>query len=309
MKLPEEKRSEILDSLNINQVNFLKDELKRGKRTVFANTIATQKGLRIPENATYEDIEHLVDSWILIGYVDAGHVTPELKCECGRSLRYQYHVINKQTKEERRFGIDHLELHTGIDAKTVAEILNGFSKIDLELDEILLKLDAGWSISVESLPPFQHLPLPKDIQQHLELHLPLLDRQVSRIRRLIQESEMERRKSLSASILNAIKPQSTVEREVDLFSYLESESSLSISEGDELTETMKEAILSHLQEGIQSARIISELLIKNGSTRDNRFVTGKPKIYVEVCGFIESLIPEHCKMLSADQNDRLYQWL
>lgn len=314
MKLSEEQRDFLLSHLRDNQVQYLKEELKRGKRTVFANVIAEQKGFQIPENAAFEDIEHMVDSWILVGYVDAGHVTPELKCECGRSLRFQYHVVNKQTGNEHKFGIDHLQLHTGIDAKTVAEILGGFSKIDLELDEMLLKLDAGWSIQLESLPPFDHLALPHDIQRHLDLQLPLLDRQVARIRRLLNEMAIERRQAMIDSMPKTTHVSSVKEEKEppDLFSILDDAdtTNVCVGGGDELTDGKKQAILSYLEDGVQSARIISELLIKNGKTGDSRFITGSPKIYVEVCWFIESFIAtKQCKLIAVEMNDRIYQWL
>lgn len=310
MKLSEDERDLLLSRLNEDQVHFLKEELKRGKRTVFANVIAKQKGLQIPEIATFEDVERMVDSWIMVGYVDAGYVSSELKCECGRSLRFQYHVINKQSGEEYKFGIDHLELHTGIDARTVAEIRNGFSKIDLELDEILLKLDAGWSLTVESLPHYDHLVLPHDIQRHLELQLPLLDRQISRIRRLLTEFARERRQALIDSQVKTIDtPSSKQEKELDLFTLMDPDPVAPVTGGDELTDEKKQAILSYLEEGVQSARIISELLIKHGKTSDSRFITGSPKIFVEVCWFIESFIPnKQCKLISVEHHDRIYQW-
>jgi hypothetical protein len=310
LKLSEDQRDQLLRNLNDDQVHFLKEELKRGKRTVFANVIAKQKGLQIPEIATYEDVERMVDSWIMVGYVDAGFISPELKCECGRSLRFQYHVINKKTGEEYKFGIDHLELHTGIDAKTVAEIRSGFSKIDLELDEMLLKLDAGWSINAESLPPFDHLTLPHDIQRHLELQLPLLDRHVSRIRRLLNEFARERRQALIESQHKTTDtPSIKQEKEPDLFTLLDPEPAAPATGGDKLTDEKKQAILSYLEDGVQSARIISELLIKNGKTRDSRFITGSPKIFVEVCWFIESFIPnKQCKLVSVEHHDRIYEW-
>lgn len=313
MKLTEEQRGSILSRLNDEQVQFLRDGMKRGKRTVFANTIASQKGLLVPEGATFEDIEHLVDSWILIDYIDAGAVTDDLKCECGRSLRYQYKVSNKQTGEERKFGIDHLELHTGIDAKTVSEIRSGFSKIDLELDELLLKIEADWSLEKISLPPFSHITLPHDIQLHIDLQLPLLDRQITRLRKLINEVG-GRQPIASAAQVNRAPERKTPEifHEVDLFTAYEHDAhhnKFDETENVELSSAQKQAVLSYLQRGVQSARIICELLIEDGTAKENRFSTGKPKFYVEVCWFIESHIYSgQCKMLSADQNDRTYQW-
>ncbi|MGG3471538.1 DUF3895 domain-containing protein [Neobacillus pocheonensis] len=311
LKLTEAQRDLILSSLNEEQVRFLKDEMKRGRRTVFANVIASQKGLRVPEGATFEDIEHLVDSWILVGYVDAGRVTSDLKCECGRSLRYQYHVINKQTGEERKFGIDHLELHTGIDAKTVSEIRSGFSMIDLELDEILLKIEAGWSIDKLSLPPFSDIKLPQDIQLHIDLQLPLLDRQIARIRKLINEALIGNQPIINtrSDTKPPAAPKKSKNKEVDLFTTFE-QNQVENDAQNGLTYGQEKAILTYLQSGIQSARIICEMMIKDGYAREIRFVTNKPKFYVEVCWFIESFIPSgQCKLLSADRSDRTYQWI
>lgn len=316
MKLSEEQRDDILGLLAEDQVRYLKEEMKRGKRTVFANAIAKQKGERVPETATFEDIEQLIDSWVLVGYTDAGHVTPELKCECGRSLRHQYHVINKQTGAEHKFGIDHLELHTGIDAKTVADIRSGFSQIDLELDEILLKIDAGWSIRKEPLPPFEHLTLPADIQRHIDLELPLLERQIARIKTLLNDYARVRRQTYIESLPPVVTNAKPVpQEEPDLFSFLEPEPESEPSPapggvfGDGLTEETKRAILGYLRDGVQSSKIIAELLIKHGKTSDSRFITGTPKIVVDVCWYIESFIPsKQCRLISIEQNDRLYEW-
>lgn len=312
MKLSEAKRDAIMSGLNEEQKDFLKDRLKRGRRTVFANVIASQKGIKLPEDAAFEDVEHLVESWILTGYIDNGVVSSELRCECGRPLRYQYHVVNKTTGEERKFGIDHLELHTGIDAKTVAEIRSGFSKIDLELDEILLKVESGWSIESLSIPEFQSIKLPQDIQAHLDLHLPLLDRQISRIRNIVNEINMGR--SQQDSITKPVRPaasprQNLPEIEMDLFSL----SPLSVLEATQpksdnqlkLTNGQKQAVLTYLKTGVKSARIMCELLIKNGLTADQRYITEKPKVYVPVCWYIEST--GNYKVISADQNDRTYE--
>lgn len=39
------------------------------------NHLAEQKGSVVPADASYEDIEFLVDSWVYIGYHDAGRVS------------------------------------------------------------------------------------------------------------------------------------------------------------------------------------------------------------------------------------------
>jgi hypothetical protein len=39
-------------------------------------------------------------------------------------------VYNKLSGETKKFGIDHLQLHTGIDAKTANDILKGFDVVN-----------------------------------------------------------------------------------------------------------------------------------------------------------------------------------
>ncbi|MDF2648218.1 MAG: hypothetical protein K0Q73_4023, partial [Paenibacillus sp.] len=184
--LPIEERDQIMSTLNSEQAAFLNETMTRGRRTVFARIMAGQKGSNIPENATYEEIERLVEDWIYINYVDAGAVSDHLKCECGRSLRYQHTVQNKTTGQTHKFGITHLEMHTGIDAKIVNHIVHGFQTIDFELYEILFKVKNGWNLQqgIGFIPPA--FLFPEDVQRHLDLDVPLLDRQINRVRRLIR---------------------------------------------------------------------------------------------------------------------------
>lgn len=77
MKLPKlsvEERDLFLSSLNEEQQLFLKEEMKRGRKTKFASILAKQKGMHVPEDLSVDQIEHLLDDWIYIDFVDAGHV-------------------------------------------------------------------------------------------------------------------------------------------------------------------------------------------------------------------------------------------
>ncbi|MGF2716807.1 DUF3895 domain-containing protein, partial [Bacillus cereus] len=125
-------------------------------------------------------------------YVDSGYVNPETKCLCGRPLRYQYIAMNKTTGETITFGKDHFEQHTGIPTKVVREVIQGVGRVDYELTEILTKVSDGWFveryIDIEYLPG---LDLPKDIAEHLDLGLPLLQRHLRRLNRLIQEKRRQ----------------------------------------------------------------------------------------------------------------------
>lgn len=316
-----EERDSLLARLNAQQRQFLNDEMLRGRRTIFANVMSRQKGHFIPEGATFEDIEQLLTSWVYINYIDAGHVSTELKCECGRALRYQHIVQNKEDGTIKKFGIDHLQLHTGIDAKIVTEILKGFDAIDFELDEVLSKLEKGWSIEQERLPDLRELELPHDILRHLELELPLLDRQVARLRRLANERIAFKTKLVQASTAKE-EPAGQDHQgddivQLDLFT-MESPTEIvtpshaaspSGSSKSQLTSEQQLAVLKMLQEGVSSARTICELLIKHHGASGQRFeysMTSKPQIYPEVCMYIDSC--ENTVLTRGNHEDRFYEW-
>ena len=150
------------------------------------------------------DIEKVANRWELQNYLDAGpngKKNPQLFCECGRPLRYQYIVENKETNEFKKFGITHFEEHIGIPPNLVKEIVKGIEKIDYEGDEILTKIATGWKLSDEGIKNLPvELEIPRDIQQHFDYLIPLLERQVQRLKRLLsevfQEKERQRKKMM-----------------------------------------------------------------------------------------------------------------
>jgi hypothetical protein len=303
------ERDALLQWLSEEQKSFLQTEMSRGRRTIFANSLAKQKGAVIPEGASFEEIEFLLDEWIYIGYIDAGHVSNELKCECGRSLRYQHIVQFKPTGEIHKFGVDHLELHTGIDAKVVHEILQGFDIIDLEMDEILTKVKDSWTIEDLRLPPFTHLSLPQDIKRHIDLDIPLMDRQVQKLRSIIRQDLVVQTNRVPVSV-----PTRSIVLEpvqIDLFSEPKEEKNKGIkkhSPGLELDEWLKIPVVEMVESGVQSAAMICELLIKDHGASEESFSSGKRKIYVSVCFFLDSLVLlGRCKLISKDSQDRKYQ--
>jgi hypothetical protein len=178
----------LLANLNVEQREYVEDAMKRGRRTAFANTLAKHKG----SDSNNSSLDEILDSWELVDFIDSGHRNPETKCMCGIPLRYQYIVKNKITGETVTFGKDHFEQHTGIPSQVARDVINGVDKIDLELTEILSKVSEGWFvekyIDIEFLPG---LDLPKDIEKHLDLELPLLQRQLRHLNYLIQEKKRD----------------------------------------------------------------------------------------------------------------------
>lgn len=197
-----EQRDNIMGTLTEEQRHFLHHELVRGRRTLFARQLARKKCQFIPEDAEFEDIESFIEEWDYIGFTDSGEVSPHTKCECGRSLRYQHQVLHLPTNTIRYFGIEHLQLHTGIDAKAISDIMKGFDILDGEMNEMLCKYRDGWQLDQHLFLPLpSELEVPADIQAHIDANLPLLERQLSRIRRRLHELDLASRKKRIAAAL------------------------------------------------------------------------------------------------------------
>jgi hypothetical protein len=322
-----EERDRIFGTLTEEQRDFLNHEMLRSRRTLFAQKLAEAKGAMIPEDASYEDVERLLDGWVYTGYKDAGEPSPEYPCECGRPLRYQHEVRHKMTGAIMHFGIKHLGDHLELDAKTVALIIKGFDVLDEEMNEILLKHKEGWTLEDYAAVPVG-LMLPKDIKAHLELELPLLDRQLLRLRRKIREfmdaipGMPVRRPPLREEPAPAF-PGGVVEEEAqasfDFFLAEEPAESLGASgmsaahKGHEtsLAEGLKPKVKELLRSGTKSARVIAEILVRDSGTDRRKYSTGKPHLYVPVCIYIEAELAAsgQCRLESGTTEDRRYEWV
>ncbi|TKD71334.1 DUF3895 domain-containing protein [Pseudalkalibacillus hwajinpoensis] len=314
------ERDQLFQQLSADQQMYLNQFLKRGRKTVFANVIARDKGRIIPEGASDQEIEMLLDNWILDDFIDAGFVSDELLCECGRPLRYQYVVRHVKTGKVLRFGINHFEEHTDMSSTIVKEVMKGFNTIDYELDELLVKQTKGKS-SYE-IPPGMNIP--KDINDHLELDLPLLDRQERRLNEALrayrEDREAAKRGSNDFSTPSRTKgTKSKTDDELqpafDLFAeetsshpQLNQPKSKDTFVVGELSFIIQEAIDGYIHKGIESTIMMCELLIKEEKTSNNRYSTGKPKIYFAVSTYLDSFV--HAGEMTVEplgQEDRIYR--
>lgn len=278
--------------------------------------MAVDKGIVLPDSTTVEEMELLIDEWVLEDYIDNGFKNPDTPCECGKPLRYQYIVRHLSTNQIRRFGITHFEEHTGLSASLVAAVKKGFTQIDYEREELISKIQEGWSLfdHVPSIP--SDLKIAKDIQQHLDANVPLLERQLHRLKRdiFLYQEKVERTTD------NHFPTSKNIDKYVAEETF-EDQGSLDLFE-----ETIKEvpiqghfvaagetrfyhAINRYLDEGVSSARVICELLIKHNGAEKKRYITGKPRIYVEVCQYLEQLVHEgKVALLEVNgKEDRIYQ--
>lgn len=171
-------------SLSLEQKVVLEDYVKRGRKTKWLNAWAEKKGIVLTDEQLEnpdESMNSLLD-WVLLDYEERDHVDLNMRCECGRALKRRYTVLHKGTGKIYKLGEVHFVQHTGLDSEIVRLIRKGLAKIDLERDEILSKVIEGWKLPLK-IPKF--LEIPMDISKQLSVDLPLLDRQISRLQRMI----------------------------------------------------------------------------------------------------------------------------
>lgn len=324
--LTNDERESLLSVLTEQQRIFIQEHVKRGKKTIFANQMAIDKGIILPESASIDEIEMLLDEWILEDYIDNGFVNSETPCECGRPLRYQYIVKHKSTNELRRFGITHFEEHTGIPGELVNAIIKGFTMIDYEMDELLNKIKQNWTLEevISNIP--SEVVLPTDISDHLANNVPLLELQIKRLRSLINVflSQNELKRPRVIDMPSIIEPTETDDYtkkadqftlEFDLFddtkdhSPVQEKKKKPIPLTNNLSVALRDKVLHYL-ETVSSVRIICELLSKNHIVADQRYITGKPKIYPMICVYLESLVHQNVVYLEEvnGTDDRKYKF-
>ncbi|MEV2910990.1 DUF3895 domain-containing protein [Paenibacillus larvae] len=83
----------------------------------------------------------------------------------------------------------------------------------------------------------------------------------------------------------------------------------SIPETFRLSPSKEKAVMEYLNEGISSAREISEKLIEHHGADNKRFLTGKADVYIHVCFFLDSLVDLGvARFMTGDSDDRIYKF-
>lgn len=313
--LSQRARDEMLSTLHTDQRNFLDGFLKRGKRTVFANVLAKEKA------GDSSHAEDFAEQWELLDYIDAGpqwRTESSLFCECGRQLRLQYVIENKKTHELKRFGITHFEEHTGIPAYLALQIKNGMASIDYELDEILIKINEDWCLADEGIRNLSNeIDIPSTIQQHLDLAIPLLDRQLVRLKALIVAAEAKERvkkevkQRVKEAQLESAWQSELVDRKEEL---VNSDWWTGVQGTTDLELDWQLSVILYMKEirkeEVLASEITNGIVKRYGAPRDT-YPTGKFKIYPYVCLFLGHLtIRNKVKLVEKKVNmDRVYQVL
>lgn len=296
--LSQEERNDLLALVTKEQKDFLLNQLKRGRETIFGNFMLSEKVHAIKsadEIELLEDEQDVVD-WKIVEYVDHGLGNRLGKCACGRSLRYEFTVQHTKTKKTITYGKDHLADFLNLNVRDINNVVYGLNVIDNELDEILLKIkddDYGYEILDELS---DKINLPKDIKEHLEHHIPLLNRQIRRLSKIIQDIEREealnrlkeqyKERRIQSEIYKKVNQQiqERFEKEEKSKQTREIAVTEAVNEQLPLNATLGEIAFSFVKNGISSATEISHI-IRNNYSVDKRISIGviqRPYIYMDV---------------------------
>ncbi|MEN2438787.1 MULTISPECIES: DUF3895 domain-containing protein [Bacillus] len=267
--------------LNEEQKKFLMDYVKTKKVDAFNKVQKVAAiGYEGLENASSEDMQLLIDEWVLIDYIDNGFVNNNTPCECGRPLRYQYIVKNNKSGEIKRLGVNHFEKHISLKKHVVKQIKKEFDLIDKEITEILDKTKAKWSIEneISYIPNDYKFNKADNIKKQLDMGLALSARQINYLLKEVNQKILSDNKTVNL-------PTHEVSN-IDVYNYEEKK----ITSTDfSLTNIQKERIRELYNRGVKNPETICEFLIKNKIAPSHRYSTGKPKIFPSVCIFLENI--------------------
>lgn len=187
-RLSVEEREQVLSLVTTEQRDFLENEVKRGRRTIFENAMRDEKitAIKSVDTALEEDEKNVVD-WIITDFIDFGLGNLGGQCACGRRLRYQFTVGHQNTRKMIKYGKEHLSTFLNIDVKDIDGVINELDKYDHELDELLWKIkhDEYGHEYYEKTP--DKTVVSKIIVKHIEVNVPLLDRQINRLKKYFEE--------------------------------------------------------------------------------------------------------------------------
>lgn len=191
--LTDERVREIMSKLKDEQRVFIQSTSKQSKKSKWLEVLARGKGIVFSDHSSLSQIIDTIDDWILQDVLDGGYGLRPYKCECGKPLRFQYIVHHTEQGTTYGLGETCFEHYTNLKPEILKEIKNGFYHIDLERDQILVKFEQG---DLFNLDPYLHLEVPEAIQKQAALELPLTDKQISIITKLMEEHKLSIRKSV-----------------------------------------------------------------------------------------------------------------
>jgi hypothetical protein len=192
--LSNKERDNLLKFATQEQVSFMMSNVKQSRKSIFLNVIAEQKVTIVRStDISLGDVERDINQWHLEQYTDYGEGNLLGKCACGRRLRRVFTLKHDVTGKVIDYGEEHFKQFLGIDSKILRELVNGFNVIDLEFDELLIKISENNYCYDLLEVHFKGMEIPTDIQQHINANVPLLDTQIARLYIKLREMERELR--------------------------------------------------------------------------------------------------------------------
>lgn len=175
--LTEKEVNRLFQLLTEEQHKYLENYMKQSKKSKWLESLAKNKGVVLQKDISLEEAWNKLNDWELVDILDGGYGERPYKCECGMSLRYCHIVHHRVENRTYRLGETCLENYTMLSSDLIKDITNGFHKIDLERDDILIKYEQNWKCPDD----YQDLALPEQFQKQLEMGLPLSKLQLGRI--------------------------------------------------------------------------------------------------------------------------------
>lgn len=296
--LSKEERDNLLSLVTEDQKDFLLHKLKRGRQTIFGNFMLSEKvhAIKSADEIELSEEEQDVVDWKIVEYVDHGLGNRLGMCACGRTLRYEFTVQHTKTKKTITYGKHHLADFLNLNVREIDDVLYELNTIDYELDELLLKIkedDFGYEI-LDELP--NTVELSEDIQEHVKFQVPLLNRQIKRLSKIIEKMAKEKwlKKVKEQSVEQKLQSEAYEKAKQLIVERLEKEEKEKKSEEQKVIEDVSrqlpvqsevgEIALSLVQNGISSAVEMSQM-IRNHFNVDKRMsmsVKERPYIYMDV---------------------------
>ncbi|MDY8025660.1 hypothetical protein [Paenibacillus polymyxa] len=219
--LTEKEVNRLFQLLDDNQMNFLQSYLKQSKKSKWLEKLAHKKGIVLHSSTSVDDIWERLNDWELKEILDGGYGNRPYKCECGITLRYCYIVHHRKENKTYQLGETCLGNYTTMSAELIKDITNGFHKIDLERDEILLRHEQGWKLP----PDYNGLILTEDLKIQINIGLPVSSIQENKIEKMFQQELLQIRKQKElARIAQLGKRQSTFTAHSNVSSFSHSRS-------------------------------------------------------------------------------------
>ncbi len=180
----------IWHTLTIEQQKWINEYTNQQKRDKWFEALATRKGIVLDEGMSDEEKRNSVDDWELMEILDGGKGNKPFKCECGKSLRFQYTVYHPSKNKTYHLGSTCIEHYTGLQADVVRDIKKGILQINTKRDEILLKIQANQSTNLDRFRK-KGVVIPEAISMQVEIGIPLLDNQIIYLQQKLEEIEWQ----------------------------------------------------------------------------------------------------------------------